>query len=502
MADATTASACPRVTLGVDVGSSSTKGVLVTLDGQVVAVAERRHELRSLAPGRVEHDWREWWSEFASVCRELLDDRPVRLEAVSVSGLGPCLLPADDDGRPLRAAISYGVDTRATEQIAELYRSYPVSRLDGVCGHALTSQSVGPKMLWLRDHEPEVWARTRAFFTSGSYLVHRLTGSYVLDHTTASMYDPFYDARANAWDDQWVSELAPDVRFPQLRWPDEIVGSVLPGASRETGIPAGTPVAAGTMDFWAENIGCGAERPGDCMIAYGTTMSVSAVTSKVVSTNTLWSAPGSAADVNHVGGATSTAGALTDWMRRLTSTPDYATLLSEAEHVPAGSRGLLVLPYFSGERSPIHDPDARGVMVGLSLSHGRGEMYRAVLEAIALSVRHVLSVVDAAGVDVDRVVAVGGGVRGPLWAQIVSDVIGRPQQVPSVPVGAAYGDALVAARGAGVARDGRWGQVEREIEPDPRSATLYDELFVLYRQLDEATRTIAHTLSKASHHPT
>ena len=502
MADARCASAGSRVTLGVDVGSSSTKGALVTLDGRVVAVAERRHELRSLAPGRVEHDSSEWWREFASVSRELLKGRAVQLEAVSVSGLGPCLLPADGDGRPVRAAISYGVDTRATEQIAELYRSYPISRIDEVCGHALTSQSVGPKMLWLRDNEPEVWARTRTFFTSGSYLVHRLTGRYVLDHTTASMCDPFYDARANAWDDQWVRELAPEIRFPELRWPDQIIGSVLPGVSGETGIPTGTPVAAGTMDFWAENIGCGAERPGDCMIAYGTTMSVSAVTSKVISSPALWSAPGSAADINHVGGATSTAGALTDWMRQLTSTPEYATLLSEAERVPAGSRGLLVLPYFSGERSPIHDPDARGVMVGLSLSHGRGEMYRAVLEAIALSVRHVLSVVDAAGVGVDRVVAVGGGVRGPLWARIVSDVIGRPQQVPSVPLGAAYGDALVAARGAGVAQTGRWGHVEREIEPDPRTAALYDELFVLYRQLDEATRTIAHTLSKVSRRPT
>lgn len=498
MADLRSVSACPRVTLGVDVGSSSTKGALVTLDGRVVAVAERRHELRPLAPGRVEHDWREWWREFASVCRELLAARAVQLEAVSVSGLGPCLLPADGDGRPLRAAISYGVDTRATEQIAELYRDYPLSRIDELCGHALTSQSVGPKMLWLRDHEPDVWARTKTFFTSGSYLVHRLTGSYILDHTTASMYDPFYDARAHAWDQQWMRELAPDVRFPDLRWPDHVVGSVLPDVSRETGIPAGTPVTAGTMDFWAENIGCGAERPGECMIAYGTTMSVSAVTSTFISTTTLWSAPGSAADVNHVGGATSTAGALTDWMRQLTSTPDYATLLREAERVPAGSRGLLVLPYFSGERSPIHDPDARGVMVGLSLSHGRGEMYRAVLEAIALSVRHVLSVVDAAGVDVDRVVAVGGGVRGPLWAQIVCDVIGRPQQVPSVPLGAAYGDALVAARGAGVAQAGRWGHVEREIVPDPRTAAIYDELFALYRQLDHATRGISHTLSAAS----
>lgn len=487
-----------RATLGVDVGSSSTKGALVTVAGRVLSVAEKRHGLIASAHGCVDHDWQQWWEEFSAVSRELLATEVVDLQGVCISGLGPCLLPADGDGNPLRKAISYGIDTRATDQIGALYRQYPRNRIDGVAGHPLTSQSVGPKMMWLREHEPHCWERTRTVFTSGSYLVHRLTGAYTMDHATASMYDPFYDARANQWDRRWMQELAPAVSFPRLAWPEEIVGTVSAQASSETGIPEGVPVAAGTMDFWAENIGCGAEAPGDCMLAYGTTMSISAVTPEPVSTPMLWSAPGSAPDLNHVGGATSTAGALTDWLRTLTGAADYPTLLEEAAQVPAGSRGLLVLPYFSGERAPIHDPGARGVICGLTLSHGRPEVYRALLEAIAMSTRHVLEVVSHAGVRIDRLVAVGGGTRGRLWAQIVSDVLGAPQQIPTVTTGAAYGDALVAARATGVAVSGTWGRIDHVLEPVPENGERYDRLYALYRQLDSATREISHHLCATS----
>lgn len=483
-----------RATLGVDIGSSSTKAALVSVTGHVLAVAERRHQLLPTAPGFVDHDWRQWWSEFKAVTQELLHAESVSLQGVCVSGLGPCLLPADHAGVPLRKAISYGIDTRATQQINGLYGKYDRARIEGPSGHPLTSQSVGPKMLWLRDHEPECWEQTRTFFTSGGFVVHRLTGAYVMDHTTASMYDPFYDLERHSWDTDWARELVPALTFPTLAWPDDVVGTVSPQASDDTGIPVGTPVAAGTMDFWAENIGCGAEQPGDCMLAYGTTMSISAVTSTSVSSPSLWSAPGSAPDRNHVGGATSTAGALTDWVRDLTGASDYATLLSEAERVPPGSRGLIVLPYFSGERSPIHDPDARGVMCGLTLAHGRADIYRAVLESIAMSTRHVLEVLAHSGVRVERLVAVGGGTRGRLWTQIVSDVLGAPQQMPVVTLGAAYGDALVAARAVGLARDGDWGRTGHVVEPVPAHAEIYDPMYALYRRLDTSTRDISHEL--------
>lgn len=486
-----------QATLGVDVGTSSTKGALVTVAGQVLAVAERRHRLTASTHGRVDHEWRQWWEELCAVTRELLATEAVDLQGVCISGLGPCLLPADGDGHPLRKAISYGIDTRATEQINALYRHYPRDLIEGVAGHPLTSQSVGPKMLWLAENEPHCWERTRTVFTSGSYLVHRLTGEYVMDHATASMYDPFYDARTNRWHDQWKRELAPAVTFPRLVWPEDIVGTVSAPASAETGIATGTPVAAGTIDFWAENIGSGAESPGDCMLAYGTTMSISAVTPQPVSTTALWSAPGSAPDLNHVGGATSTAGALTDWLRTLTGEPDYRTLLEEAAQVPAGSHGLLVLPYFAGERSPIHDPNARGIICGLTLSHGRSEIYRALLEAIAMSTRHVLEVLADAGVRIDRLVAVGGGTRGRLWAQIVSDALGAPQQIPAVTIGAAYGDALIAARAAGVATSGAWGRIDHVLEPVEEHSEQYDRLYGLYRELDSATRDISHRLQTA-----
>jgi xylulokinase len=334
----------------------------------------------------------------------------------------------------------------------------------------------------------------RTFFTSNSFIVFRLTGAYVLDHTTASMCDPFYDSATNSWDAEWIAELVPALRFPTLAWPSEIIGVVTEAASHASAIPVGTPVACGAMDFWAENIGCGTETPGDCMLAYGTTMSVSAVTDRLVAKGDLWTAPGSSPTVNHVGGATSTAGALASWVCDRTSAPDQVTLAAEAARVAAGSHGLLMLPYFSGERAPIHDPDARGVVVGLSLSHGRAELYRAALEAIALSVRHVFETISAAGVTVTRLVAVGGGLRDELWPQIVSDVLQLPQDRPAVTLGAPYGDALIAARAVGAAAPGSWGEVGAVIRPIPEHARRYDELYTAYRDLDRATREVSHRL--------
>jgi xylulokinase len=180
--------------LGVDVGTSSTKGVLCGPDGGVVATTERPHELSLPRPGWAEHDAEEvWWGDFVSVCGELLEKADGEVAAVCTSGIGASLLPADGEGRPLRPAILYGIDTRATREIEELNERYGRDNLLSHCGSVLTTQAVGPKLLWLRRNEPEVWERTEKFFMANSFIAHRLTGEYVLDHLSASQCDPHYD---------------------------------------------------------------------------------------------------------------------------------------------------------------------------------------------------------------------------------------------------------------------------------------------------------------------
>ena len=487
----------PAVFLGVDVGTASTKAVAVTADGRVVARAERSHATSSPRPGWFEHDAEElWWGDFRACVAEVLAALPGPPSAVGVSGIGPCLLPADASGRPLRPAILYGVDTRAEAQVLSMTERLGEAVI-AQTGAILTSQAVGPKMLWLAENEPDVWARTRKFFMASSYLVHRLTGQYVLDHHSASQCSPLYDQPSATWDAERWAMLAPDVEPPALYWADEQVGTVTQGAAELTGIPEGTPVTAGTIDAWAEAESVLAREPGDVMVMYGSTMFLVAVTDTWLPSRQLWPTRGLRPATSCLAAGMATSGTVTEWWSRLTGI-GYAELTEEAATVPPGSDGLLLLPYFAGERTPLFDPGARGVLAGLTLRHGRGHIYRAVLEGVAFGVAHNLEAMCAAGARVDRLVAVGGGTTGGLWTQIVSDVTGLSQQVPRETVGASYGDAMLASIATGAVSTEatrEWNPVEHVVEPDPSTRELYDRRFRAYQQLYETTRAVVQELS-------
>ncbi|ETK34975.1 FGGY-family carbohydrate kinase [Microbispora sp. ATCC PTA-5024] len=481
-----------RAFLGVDIGTSSSKGVLVDEGGRLLASAVRDHEVSRPRPGHVEMDGELWWTEFRELAAEL-DDADVEIAAVGVSGMGPCVLLTGEDGLPLRPAILYGVDTRAARQIEELTAELggPGAILDR-CGSALSSQAVGPKLRWLAEHEPDVWSRARRLFMPASWLVHRLTGAYTLDYHSASQCTPMFDIEAAHWYRPWAERIAPHLELPALAWSDEVAGT-----TREpvAGIPAGTPVVTGTIDAWTEAVSVDAHNVGDLMLMYGTTMFLVATVDRPLRSPSMWGTLGAFRGTRSLAGGMATSGAVTGWLRDLVGAPGYAELLAEAEASGPGARGLLVLPYFAGERTPVQDPDARGVVAGLTLSHTRGDLYRAALEATALGVRHNVEALRAAGARVERVVAVGGGTRGGLWTRIVSDVTGLPQVVPATTIGAAYGAAHLAARTTVAAAIAEWNPPAATVAPDAALKAGYDELYALYRELYPATRRIAHTLA-------
>ena len=225
--------------LGLDVGSSSTKAVLVGADGVVVADARIEHGISRPRPGWAEQDAeRDWWGGAVEVCRRVLAGRASRVRAVGVSALGPCVLAADEGGRPLRPAILYGIDSRASAQVERLTAELGADEILARCGSRLSSQSAGPKIRWLADEEPGVWSATRRVFGASSYLVSRLTGEYVLDHHSASHWAPLYDVHANAWIDEWAESVAPGLALPRLVWPQDECGAREPGGRRRDG-PAG-----------------------------------------------------------------------------------------------------------------------------------------------------------------------------------------------------------------------------------------------------------------------
>jgi xylulokinase len=487
--------------LGVDIGTSSSKGVLVSLDGRLLATAIRHHAVERPAPGQVEMDAELWWSEFAAISRELTDAGDTRVLAVGVSGMGPCVLLADEDGTALRPAILYGVDTRAEQQIEALTAKYTDAEIAARCGSTLSSQAVGPKLAWLADNEPDVFSHARKLFMPSSWLVYRLTGEYVLDHHSASQSTPLYDTNAHAWYEPWCRDIAPQLALPTLLWSGELAGAIHTVAARETGLDEGTPVIAGTIDAWAEAISVDAHNPGDLMLMYGSTMFLVHTLETTLRSPTLWSTVGVYPETRNLAGGMATSGSITAWLKELFGEVDYADLLAAAEASGPGAAGLLMLPYFAGERTPIADPSARGVIAGLTLSHTQGDIYRAALESIAMGVRHNIEAMEDAGAQIDRVVAVGGGTQGRLWTQIVSDVTGRDQQVPTYTIGASYGAAYLAACSIGSPSISDWNPVAETVQPVEQDAQRYEDLYGLYRELYPATERIAHALSALQHQP-
>ena len=242
---------------------------------QVLAAATIEHGLSLPRPGWAEHDADAiWWGEFVGLTRQLLADRfsGEDVGGVAVSAIGACVLPVAAEGRPLRQGILYGIDTRATEEIAWLNERFGEEPMFDLGGMALTSQAIGPKILWIKRHEPEVYADAHMFLGSSTYMVYRLTGEYVMDYHTASYYNPLFDLRNLRWDARFAEPIVELDRLPKLMWSDQIAGAVTPAAAAETGLNAGTPVTAGTVDAAAEAVSVGVVDPGDMMFMYGTTM--------------------------------------------------------------------------------------------------------------------------------------------------------------------------------------------------------------------------------------
>jgi xylulokinase len=489
--------------LGVDVGTGSSKAVAVDERGQVLATARQDHRTSSPAPGYFEHDVDEvWLTEPVTLVRRLLDTlrsevgaSPSDVAGVAFSGIGPAVVPADSAGTPLRPGILYGIDTRAQAEIAATNRELGDEALLTRCGNLLSSQSVGPKLIWLHNHEPDVWRATRKMFCPNSYLVHRLTGEYVFDRYTASGSDPLYDMTTGDWWDQgWATVPGSErIERPRLVDPLEVVGSLHHDGAELTGLRVGTPVIAGTVDALAEGYSVGVEAPGDLMLMYGSTLFMIQITDQFFPAQTLWAVGGLRGDQRALAAGMSTGGLVTSWLAEQLGHP-VGELVPEAEQSPPGSHGLVLLPYLAGERTPFEDPRARGAWVGLGLRHTRADLVRSALESVGYGIRHNIEKMAELGATPARLVAVGGGAQSRTWLQIVSDICQAPQDVPGLTVGAAYGDARMVAAASGCDVSG-WNPPSYIVQPRTENAAVYDEMFGIYASLYAPLRESMHRLS-------
>lgn len=499
--------------MGIDVGTSQTKGLIMDGECRILWQAGVKHGMEHPQPGWYEHDAeRVWWHDVCQVSRQLLDMSqlpPERIAAVGTSTLGSDCLPVDRECRPLRKAILYGIDARAQEEIQWLTGYYGPERVKKLFGRPICSGDVAAKILWIKNHEPQVYERTYKFLTGSSYLTAKLTGNYVVDQFLGqASFRPLYRENGEINGEECPLYCRPD-QLARAAPVHAVAGSVTPRAAEETGLCPGTPVITGTGDSSAEAISTGVLGPGDMMLQFGSTLflyycsAVPVQDDRVRGNNFL--IPGTYS----LAGGTNTCGTLTQWYRDVLF-PDYleqerqggenafSRMPEGIGDIPPGCGGLITLPYFEGERTPINDPNARGVIFGLNLSHTRKHLYRSALEAVGFSVRQHLEVLRDHRLPLNKLMAVGGGTQNPQWMQIVADITGQPIQVAAVSVGAAYGDALMAALGTG--RFGSFSQLGQVIStartymPDMDRHRQYEPYYQMYCQLYRQTGDLMHRL--------
>lgn len=484
--------------VGIDIGTTNTKGVLAAASGELVAVASREATLSSPAPTWAEGDARQWWSNTRSILAELLAAAASNytVRAVGVSGMVPTLIPLAADGTPLRPSIQQN-DARATVEIAELAREYGQARFFARTGGSINQQVLAPKLRWLAKHEPAVFEAADKFCGSYDYVNFRLTGELAAEGNWA-LESGLLDIGTNAWSGELLALGGIDAgRVPPVHASHEVVGQVSRAAAAETGLAVGTPVIAGVADHVASAFAAGASGAGDLLLKYGGAGDILFSLAELRTDPRLFIDHHVVPDHYYLNGCMATSGSLVKWFASNFCAADepeaarrgrslYAYLDEQAATLPPGSDGLVLLPYFLGEKTPLHDTFARGTVVGLGLNHSRHHLFRAVLEAVAYGFKHHVEVLDELSLTPTKVLASDGGAASDLWLQVTADVIGLPVRRVIGHPGSGLGAAFVAGKAVGLFADwsevGKFVTLSAPFEPRPAACAAYRDYYQLYRE--------------------
>jgi xylulokinase len=474
--------------LGIDIGTTGVKAAAFDASGRELAEAYEACPCAILEEGRVEADAEAWWLATTRVCRRIAGAvRPGHVEAIGVVGQAPTAVLVDPEGRTVRPAIVW-LDVRAGEEARAIARALGAGPGESVHGNRLHPYYLGPKLAWLRRHEPASLDRARFVLQSHAFVVFRLTGEAACDPSTAMLSTPLYDPATRAWSRPGADAAGIDVTIlPHLVRAESVVGRVTRAAAEATGLREGTPVASGGGDFAAAALGSGVVEEGEACLMLGTAGNLLVPRKEPRFDARLINSHHVGVDRWLVLGGTLCGGAL-EWFRAACA-PGVAwdVLEREAAGVPPGAGGVVMLPYLRGERTPMWDEQARGAFFGLDAAHGRGHLFRALVEGIALGFRDCLSVVEEQGVRFREVVANSGGGKSALLRQALADALEIP--VVWVPEGDATvtGAAMLAAMALG--RKGPSLRREDAVrhEPDRRASEELRDVLERRRALYSAT---------------
>jgi len=505
--------------MGTDIGTQGTKTIIVSSEGQVLGSALEEYEVDQPRPLWAEQ-WPSVWEEatYASIEGSLADAgvEAEEIAGISVSGLyGGSGIPVDEDLEPIYPCLIW-MDRRATAEVEWVKENVDLDRLFEVTGNYVDTYYGYTKILWLKNNKPGIWDKVHKFIPPSNYVEYKLTGELAVDYSSAGNLAGVFDIEELRWSKELCEALGiPFETMPERLVPsDQIIGEVTEEAARRCGLASGTPVVAGGIDAAMSALSAGAFEEGDNVAMMGTSTCWGIIHHGESLSQKLVSMPHVANSEQEVytWGGSATSGALVRWFRDKFGLPEveageklgldpYQLLDLKAADVPPGAEGVVVLPYFMGERSPIWDPQARGTVLGLTLYHGKEHLFRAMLEAAAYSLRHNMEVGDSIGLPLkDECQVVGGVSNSKLWTKILADVTGREMVVPSGGVGAPLGDALLAGVATGVLSDYQaiegWTSRDRIDRPDEEKKETYDRYYEIYRDLYESTKDDMHRLSQ------
>jgi xylulokinase len=485
--------------LGIDVSTTATKTLLIDAAGQVTASAASEYGFETPRPRWSEQHPELWWQGAQQSIRTVLQKTgldPASIAAIGLTGQMHGLVLLDGAGQVLRPAILWN-DQRTQAQCAEIHRRIGRDKFIQITGNLALTGFTAPKILWVAQNEPQVYARARHVLLPKDYLRYRLTGEFAMDKADGAG-TVLFDLKKRDWSAEVLAALdIPPTWMPPTFEGPQFTGRVTAEASAATGLKAGTPVAAGGGDQAAQAVGVGAVEPGVIALTVGTSGVVFATTpaALIEPEGRLHAFCHAVPGRWHLMGVMLSAAGSLQWYRdTLTPGMPFDDLLEEATAVPVGSEGLLFLPYLSGERTPHPDPRARGAFVGLTLRHGRGHLTRALLEGVAFGLKDSFTLIQGAGLsEIRQVRASGGGAKSPLWRQILADVLEAKLVTVNTTEGAAYGAALLAGVGAG-----NWADVPSACQsaitltgsttPIPAQVETYRQRYPAYRALYPALK--------------
>ncbi len=482
-----------RQLLGIDIGTSACKVAVFDENGSVLAQTNEPYEVYYPNPGWAEQDPDEWWEAIAVAIKKVLASdgvSPDKIIGVGVDGQSWSAIPVDKDGNVL-ARTPIWMDTRARDICERVKNDIGEDEIFDVAGNDFLPSYSTPKMLWFKETKPEIFRKTACFLQSNAYIVYRLTGEYSQDLSQGYGIH-FFDMKSLKYNSSLAEKLGLSTELvPKLFRSDEIVGDISREAAEKTGLKSGTLVVAGGLDAASGTLGAGVYKCGDTQEQGGQAGGMSICTDRALAHKKLILSP-------HVvperyllqGGSVGGGGALKWFRKELGENESFDELTALAENISPGAQGVVFLPYMSGERSPIWDPDAKGVFYGLSFDKTKGHMVRALLEGVAFSLEHNLRTAYETGITVDKLNAMGGAANSVLWTQIKADVTGKTMRVPQSDTASTLGAAILAGVGTGVYSSydeavSRTIEIKRVQEPDMKNHKIYQEQMELYLELYE-----------------